>query len=137
MDLHILLHLLFLGKITVSSFWNVYCNKLLVNQVDVVVGAFLVNDFQMSILQLYNLVFDLLAISKPAVIFYFLVNLRVLREDLTQQELLRKRKCLNFCYCHVNKLWLYVVAYVIITNYRLSTEVVRHNILNFFDWLLE
>ncbi len=91
----------------------------------------------MGILQLNNLILYLLSIPKSTIIFYFLVDLRILGEDFTQQKLLWKRKCFNFCHSHINKLRFYVVAHIIITNYRFSSKVMRNNILNFFDWLLE
>lgn len=58
----------------------------------------------------HNLVFDSGVVPILRVIFDLPIDLRVLREDTPQQELLRQSKCLNFCHSNMHKLSLDIVA---------------------------
>ena len=68
----------------------------------------------MGVFMFHNLVFDGRVISILGVIFDLPIDLRILREDTPQQELLRQSKCLHFCHRNVHKLSLDIVAQVVV-----------------------
>lgn len=82
--------------------------------VDVVVAGALVDDFDVGVLVLHDFVLDGRVVTVFRVILDFPVNLRVLREDLTQQELLAQSKRLHLRVSHMHKFSLDVVAQVVI-----------------------
>lgn len=61
---------------------------------NVVIGASLVYNFDMGVLVLHNLVFNCAVVSIFAFVFDFSVHVGVLREDLSDKELLGERESL-------------------------------------------
>ena len=98
-------------------------------QVDVVVARPLVHDLDMRLLVLHNLVLDRAVVAVLRVVFDFAVDLRVLREDLSQQKLLRKGKRFHLCRGHVHELSLDVVAEVVVAKEAVRSKLVRRAIL--------
>ena len=83
-------------------------------QLDIVVGAALVDNFNVRVLVLHNFIFDRGIVAVLRIVLDLPVDLGVLGEHFAHQELLGKGECFNLCRSDVHKLSLCVVAQVVI-----------------------
>jgi len=90
-------------------------------QLNAIIGAALIDHLNVGVLVLHDFVLDRRIVPVLEVVFDLAEDLRVLREHLAHQELLRQRECFYFCRCNVHELGFHVVAQVVVTEEIVAT----------------
>jgi len=105
-------------------------------QLDVVVSAALVDDFDMRVLVTHDLILDGALVAVSGLVSDVAVDKRVLREDFAHEELLGEGERLDIVGGDVDELGLRVVAEVVVAEERVRADLVRDLIRQLVQGLL-
>lgn len=84
-------------------------------EIYVVVRASFIYNLDVQVFVFHDLIFYCAVVTVLAIVFDFAVYVRVLGENLTRKEFLRKRKCFYFRNSHIDEFGLGVIKNVVVT----------------------
>ena len=93
-------------------------------KIDVVVGASSVHHFDVLVFVFHDFILDGAVVSVLAVVLDFAIDVWILGIDIPCQELLGKRKSLDFRNSNVNELCLRIVEDVVVSEETIAAQVV-------------